>query len=75
VTELDKKVIGNRIRELREGLEMSQPMLAEKVGVARNTVSQYESGTCKMSIDVLVRLAVALDISTDYLLGLKKYPE
>ena len=69
------KVVGQRIRELREGLEMSQPVLAEKINVAKNTLSQYESGACKMSIDVLVRLAKALDISTDYLLGLKKHPE
>lgn len=68
--EINMKEIGKRIRELRLGQHMTQTDLARAIGVATNTVTQYEKGTSKVSIDVLVNLAEVFDISTDYLLGL-----
>lgn len=69
--EIDMKKIGERIKELRIERELSQKQLADKIGVATNTISQYESGKSKTSIEVLANLAVELDTTTDYLLGLK----
>ncbi len=69
--EVDIKALGERIRELRTECGLSQKQLAAKIGVATNTVSQYESGKSKTSIDVLANLAVALDTTTDFLLGLE----
>lgn len=69
--EINMKELGNRIKELRCELGLSQKQLAEKIGVATNTVSQYESGTSKTSIDVLANLSVALDTTCDFLLGLE----
>lgn len=69
--EINMKEVGNRIKELRKGLELSQKQLADKIGVAINTLSQYESGLSKTSIDVLANLAIELDTTTDYLLGLE----
>lgn len=68
--EINTKELGKRIKELRTDLGVSQKELAEKVGVAVNTISQYESGISKTSIDVLANLAVELETTTDYLLGL-----
>ncbi len=68
--EINIKELGEKIRELRTELGLSQKQLAAKIGVATNTVSQYESGKSKTSIDVLANLAVELDTTTDYLLGL-----
>lgn len=65
------KKTGARITELRQSLAISQQNLAEKVGIAQNTLAQYEKGTSKMSIDVLVNLATELDTTSDYLLGLE----
>lgn len=62
---------GQRIKELRNEFGMSQKDLAEKIGVAQNTIAQYEKGTAKTSLDVLVNLAVVLKTTTDYLLGLE----
>lgn len=62
---------GQRIRELRTEYEMSQKDLAEKVGVAQNTITQYEKGTAKPSLDVLVNLSDVLKTTADYLLGLE----
>lgn len=69
--EITMKEIGDRIRELRTERGLSQKELADKIGVATNTVSQYESGKSKTSINVLAKLAVVLDTTTDYLLGLE----
>ena len=62
---------GLRIKELRTVFGLSQKALAEKIGVAQNTLTQYEKGTSKISLDVLVKLAQILETSTDYLPGLE----
>jgi len=69
--EVNIKELGEKIRELRTECGLSQKQLADKIGVATNTVSQYESGKSKTSIDVLANLAVELDTTTDFLLGLE----
>ena len=69
--DFDMKKTGERIRELRQSLGLSQKSLAEKVGIAQNTLAQYEKGISKTSIDVLVNLATELETSSDYLLGLE----
>lgn len=69
--DFDMVKTGQRIKELRNESEMSQKVLAEKIGVAQNTIAQYEKGTAKTSLDVLVNLAVVLKTTTDYLLGLE----
>lgn len=61
------------IKELRIELNLSQKELAEKVGVAQNTIAQYEKGTTKTSLEILVNLALVLKVTTDYLLGLDIY--
>lgn len=62
---------GRRIRELRVERGLSQKEFAEQIGVAQNTVAQYEKGTAKTSLEVIVSLAVILNTTTDYLLGLE----
>ncbi|MDR3293417.1 MAG: helix-turn-helix domain-containing protein [Clostridiales bacterium] len=69
--DFDMVKTGQRIKELRKEFGMSQKDLADKIGVAQNTVAQYENGTAKTSLDVIVKLAIALRITTDYLLGLE----
>ncbi len=67
----DMSKMGQRIKELRLESGMSQSELAAKIGVAQNTITQYEKGTAKASLEVLVNLAVALKTTADYLLGLE----
>lgn len=62
--------IGERIRKFRTELGLSQKELAEKLGVAQNTVAQYEKGTSKLSIEVLYYLTLALNTTADEILGL-----
>ncbi len=69
--EIDMRRLGEKIKELRIERGLSQKQLADKIGVATNTVSQYESGKSKTSIDILANLAIELDTTTDFLLGLE----
>ena len=59
----------DRLRTAREARGMSQGKLAEKAGLQPSAVSHFETGTRKPSFDNLRRLADALRVSTDYLLG------
>ena len=59
-----------RLREAREQIrKLSQSELAEKSGLQASAISHFESGTRKPSFNNLRRLADALKVSTDYLLG------
>jgi transcriptional regulator with XRE-family HTH domain len=55
--------IGTRIRELREGRDLSLRSLAEMCSVSPNTVSLIERGLSSPSIDTLQRLASGLGMS------------
>lgn len=55
----DQKV-GQRIKRLRLGLDMTQERLAALVRVTRQTVSEWEKGRRKINTDNLLRLAKVL---------------
>lgn len=58
-----------RLRAARESRRLSQGALAERTGLQPSAVSHFETGTRKPSFENLRRLADALRVSTDYLLG------
>ena len=60
--------IGKNIRDLRQQKEMTQEELAEKLFVTRQTISNYEQGKTRPDIDMLVKLAEALDEDVKILL-------
>jgi transcriptional regulator with XRE-family HTH domain len=58
-------------RELRE---LTQAQLAEKAGIPAGTISHFETGLRKSSFDNLVKLAEALAVKIDFLLGRETEP-
>ncbi|MDE6758881.1 MAG: helix-turn-helix domain-containing protein [Clostridia bacterium] len=54
-------------------MELSQSQLATMLGVSQNTVSNWECDIRKPDFDMLMKIAETLDVSTDYLLGLKDF--
>lgn len=63
------EIFKERLRTAREFRELSQGELAQRTGLQASAVSHFETGTRKPSFDNLKRLADALRVTTDYLLG------
>lgn len=61
-------VIGERLRIARRTAGLSQRALAEGVGVSAMAISKYERGLDVPSSAVLLRLAEALGVKTEYFL-------
>lgn len=59
----------NRIRERRRELDITIKQLAETVGVSVGAISHYETGRRAPDPDMLSRIANALGVSVDYILG------
>ena len=67
-------MLGQRIGELRRSFGWSQVDLAKRLGVAKQTVSNWENENIQPSIEMLLRLAQTFNVTTDYLLGLEEAP-
>ncbi len=65
---MDYYRLGEKIRRHRKAKGMSQEMLAEKAGISVTHMSHIETGNTKLSLSVLVEIAVALGVHTDDLL-------
>lgn len=62
--------IGDRIKNLRLALGMSQEELGEKIGVKKQAVYKYETGiVVNLKRSIIANLAVALQTSPAYLMG------
>mgnify|MGYP001060479803 FL=1 len=62
---------GSRLKALREQSNIKQGQFADKIGIVRQSMSNYESGKHCPDVEVLKRMAKCLGCSVDYLLGLK----
>ena len=62
-------LIGDRIKELRTKLKLSQGELGDRVDTDSTIISRWETNRVRPSQKYIVRLANALGTSTDYLLG------
>lgn len=65
---MDYCKIGERIRIRRKELGLSQEKLAEYADISVTHMSHIETGNTKLSLPVLVRIATALNTTTDELL-------
>jgi transcriptional regulator with XRE-family HTH domain len=64
------EIFQERLKTARELRKWSQSKLAEEAGgLPPSSIAHFETGTRKPSFDTLRRLANALEVSTDYLLG------
>lgn len=63
-----------RLKAARELRGLSQAELADKARFQPSAISRFETGASKPSFENLRRLAGALRVSTDYLLGLVEDP-
>ena len=58
-----------RLKELREKNNLTQEQLAKKSGVSSRMIQRYEYGTSRPRLDAADKIAKALNVTTDELLG------
>jgi HTH-type transcriptional regulator, cell division transcriptional repressor len=63
-------ILGERIKERRKALNLTQAMLTEISGVPQGYISRYESGDSEPLASNVIALAKALQVSADWLLGI-----
>lgn len=62
-------MLGQRLKEARKAKNLTQTELAELSGVSRITITQIERGATETTTSaVIVKLAKALECTTDFLL-------
>lgn len=64
----DSQLVGSRIREVRLKKGMSQAALAEKAKISLPQIGSIERGKSVMLLSTFIRIAEALQVSTDLLL-------
>ena len=64
-----QKTIGERIRNRRKELHITQESLAEKSSVSRGTINALENGKCNnVTVGTLTAIASALDTTAEFFL-------
>jgi transcriptional regulator with XRE-family HTH domain len=67
-----QRALGDRVREFRHGLGLSQEQLALKASVNRTYIATVEAGRRNPSLDLIARLASALEVdAADLVRGLQ----
>ena len=64
-------LLGEKIKELREEIGLTQEELAQCLFLDKSTIAKYETNKIQPSLQNLIDLAVFFQVSTDYLLGLE----
>ncbi|MBE7030634.1 MAG: helix-turn-helix transcriptional regulator [Ruminococcaceae bacterium] len=59
----------NRLRDLREDLDLRQIDVANATGIDQKTLSNYETGKTNPDSYSIIKLAEFFGVTTDYLLG------
>jgi|tagenome__1003787_1003787.scaffolds.fasta_scaffold14653889_1 transcriptional regulator with XRE-family HTH domain len=67
--DLIDRVVGQRLRTLRQAAGMSQGALGQASGITFQQIQKYEKGTNRISVGRLVHLAKALGTTTAVLLA------
>lgn len=70
-----KQLLGDRIKTLRNDLEINQESLAKLSGIDRSAISQIENNKRPIKNEELVQLSKIFNVTTDQLLGLESIPD
>ncbi len=62
------------LKNCRQDKNLNQTELAQKTSLQPSAISHFESGSRKPSFDNLIKLADALEVTTDYLLDRGAFP-
>lgn len=62
----DAEVMGAQLKKLRKSLKLSQEKFAEKLGMSKDTIYNYEKGKTAIPHDLVKRLCQEFNVSADY---------
>ena len=62
-------MIGKNLQKLRRQKKLTQEALAEKIGVARQTIAKWETAESTPDLDMAGRLAAVLNVALDDLVN------
>ncbi|MBO4998170.1 MAG: helix-turn-helix transcriptional regulator [Lachnospira sp.] len=71
---MDDNKIGMNIKKYRKG-KFTQQELADKIGKTESSIRKYEKGLVTIPLDVLYRIATALEVKIADLMGISDYWE
>jgi transcriptional regulator with XRE-family HTH domain len=60
--------LATRLITLRKDKGLSQQKMADSIGIHVNSLKKYEAGQAQPSLDALMKIALELNVSTDFLL-------
>ena len=66
---MNEKIVGLRLKLLRENNNLSQAKMAKELGISQPVVAKYEQGIIFPSYPILITYANYFNVTTDYLLG------
>ena len=64
-------MLGERIHALRTARNLNQVQLADRLGVTKQSISNWENNNILPSVDMLKQIATFFHCSTDYLLEME----
>ncbi|MEW9700393.1 helix-turn-helix domain-containing protein [Paenibacillus sp. SI8] len=62
------ETIGQRIKYLRDSFKLSQQQVAEKTGISRGNISNYEKDRVSPAADTIIAICAYFHVSADWLL-------
>lgn len=68
-----KEEVGKRLKEARKQAGYTQKQIAEMIGQIQPSYIKYELGKLELDYEKMIKLCQILNVSADYLLGLKEY--
>ena len=63
---------GEKIRSLREDMELNQTQLGQALNMTQRKISYIECGKYEPSIEDIIAFCRVFNVSADFLLGIKK---
>jgi transcriptional regulator with XRE-family HTH domain len=65
-------MIGRMVRKLRESRKWKQSDLAEKLGISRQALSNYERDAREVDAAMIVKLSTVFEVSADFILQINQ---
>jgi len=69
---VEHEKIGNQLSKIRKARGLTQKQLADKIGVSRSTIADYEHGKNRIFDVMILRIAIALNVTPNDILCFDK---